>query len=472
MTRNTFASAVVNKVPARTDNGMSALQSSGDPLTELFYRIGAFRGQDVIPAFVSAYVKNPEVAIRIALWARDIRSGAGERKLFRDILNYLVKNDPEVAQRVMKRIPDLGRWDDLLVIEDDKLKFYAYRMIGDAIAAKNGLVCKWLPRKGHKAIELRNYFNMSPKQYRKTLVKLTKVVENDMCSKNWDSINFNQVPSVASSRYKKAFARHTSTYAEWVQKLVKGDKSVKVNASAIYPYDVIKGLNTYHINFSESNLNHIVAQWNALPNYIGDANILPLVDVSGSMTAPVSTGSKTSCLDVAVSLGLYCAEKNTGVFKDVFLTFSGNPQLLNLQGDILQKINQMIKSSCSMNTDLHKAIETILDTAKLNQVPAGEMPDILMVISDMQFDTCARYDDSAIEMIARKYRNAGYEMPKIVFWNLHASDNTPVSFRDHGTALISGFSPAIMKSVFSNQLEQFTPENVMLKTVMDSRYDF
>lgn len=335
-----------------------------------------------------------------------------------------------------------------------------------------GALCaKWQHRKGTIAIQLRNYLGMTPKQYRKTLVNLTKVVESQMCANDWDNINFSHVPSIASARYKKAFMRHTENYVKWTQALASGDKSVKVNASAIYPYDVISG----YINInSKAEVDHIVAQWNALPNWVGDASILPLVDVSGSMLCPAGgdvTKSNVSCLDVAVSLGLYLADKNKGKFKDTFLTFTSTPELLHLKGNIVEKMQQMKTSRWGMTTNLHSAFDKILSTAVKGNVPANEMPNILLILSDMQFNACIEHDDSAIEMIKRKYEDHGYEMPNVVFWNINAYDNVPVKFDKKGTALVSGFSPSIVKSILAADLEKFTPECIMLETIMNSRYD-
>jgi hypothetical protein len=214
-------------------------------------------------------------------------------------------------------------------------------------------------------------------------------------------------------------------------------------------------------------------QWEAMPNFIGDANVLPLVDVSGSMSCPAggyNSKSGTTCMDVAVSLGLYMADKNKGKFKDTFLTFSGTPELLHLKGNILDKCNQMVKSTWGMNTDLVKAMKKILDTAVQAGVPQAEMPEMLLIMSDMQFDRCAKFDDSAMQMIERKFEAAGYAIPKIVFWNLNASDNVPVKYDKRGFALVSGFSPAIMTAVLGGDTEQFTPEAIMLKAVMVDRY--
>jgi hypothetical protein len=469
---NTFVNAVANQ-EARTANGMKARKSTANKAVDLFFNIGASRGKNIVPAFTAAYVEDKDLALRIALWARDARGGAGERQLFRDILKHLEKTDKAAASAMLAKVPELGRWDDIFVVTDKDLKTQAYTMLGDALRASNGLAAKWTPRKGKVAAEIRAFFGMSPKQYRKSLVALTKVVETQMCAGDWDNINFSHVPSVASARYKKAFNRHTPKFAEYVNALVKGDPTVKVNAAAVYPYDVLKGvINHYGLSLGKTELDHVVAQWDALPNYVGSANILPLVDVSGSMTCPAGKNSGTTCLDVAVSLGLYLADKNQGKFKDTFLTFSSKPDLVTLKGNVVQKAQQMVKSHWEMGTDLHAALNKILDVAVKGNVPQAEMPEMLLILSDMQFNQCVRHDNSAMEMIERKYANAGYTVPQVVFWNLNSHDNVPVAADKSGAALVSGFSPSIMKALLAADMSEFTPEGIMRKTVMVDRYNY
>ena len=473
-----FVSAVQNQ-STRTANGMVARKSTANACVDLFFKIGASRGKDVTKDFVAAFAEDKDVALRIAQWVRDVRGGAGEREIFRQILKYLDKHQPTDAARLLMKVPEIGRWDDIFVVESTANKQKAFAMLGDALRAKNGLAAKWTPRKGELAVEIRNFFGMTPKFYRKSLVEMTKVVEQDMCAKNWDEINFSHVPSVAHSRYKKAFFRNTQEYAKYVAELTKDPKdrnvNVKINAGAVFPYDVLKGvIGSYRNGYNATELNALQAQWDAMENFIGDANVLPLVDVSGSMSCPAggrASQSKTTCLDVAVSLGLYCADKNTGKFKDTFLTFSGSPELLHLKGNIVQKVQQMVSSNWGMNTDLVKAMEKILRVAKEGGVTQEEMPEVLLIMSDMQFDACARFDDSAMKMIARKYEAAGYEIPKIVFWNLNAADNVPAKYDATGVALVSGFSPAIMAAVLGGDTEQFTPRAIMMKAIGVPRYD-
>jgi hypothetical protein len=344
---NTFVNAVVNQ-EARTANGMKARKSTANACVDLFFKIGASRGKDITADFVAAFVENKELALRIAAWARDARGGSGEREIFRQIMKYLEKNGhAEEAVRLARKAPELGRWDDLLVFETPQLKQFSFELVKTALDQNNGLAAKWMPRKGDTAVELRNHFGWSPKFYRKRLVELTNVVETQMCAKEWNEINFSHVPSVASARYKKAFYKNaTEAYSAYVAELMKDPKDrtvqVKVNAGAVYPYDVIKGVSAYGNRYNTTETNLVIAQWDALENFVGDANVLPMVDVSGSMGCPAGKNTSVTCMDVAVSLGLYLADKNTGKFKDTFLTFSGSPELLNLKGNVVQKMQQMV----------------------------------------------------------------------------------------------------------------------------------
>ena len=467
-----FAEAIGNQ-EARTLNGMKARKSTANACVDLFYAIGASRGKNIIPQFTAAYVENADLALRIVQWARDVRGGSGEREIFRQVLTHLENTNPADAARLLVKVPELGRWDDLFVFKTQPLKSQAFTMLGDALRARNGLAAKWTPRKGDTAVEIRKFFGMTPKQYRKSLVNMTTVVETQMCSGSWDSINYSHVPSVAHSRYKKAFGRHGTTYAEYIAKLVKGEAGVKINANAIFPHDVLKGrIGGYgSTKWSKTELDVIEAQWNALPNYVGDASVLPLVDVSGSMITTAGKTGSTTCLEIAVSLGLYFADKNRGTFKDCMLTFSDKPQLVRLKGAINEKIDQMVSTDWGMSTNLHAAFDVILKTAVDNSVAPADMPATLIIFSDMQFNACVQNDDSAMEMIERKFEAAGYALPKVVFWNLNAGSNVPVKFDKKGTALVSGFSPAIAASVLGADPDAFTPEAIMLKAVMSDRYD-
>lgn len=466
-----FSSAVKNFNPsARTANGMAAHASSGSAVLDLFGKIGSSRGVNLTSLFDSALSENEDLALRVLLWARDIREGSGERAQFRSLLAHLDNKNPALARKLMAKVPELGRWDDLFAYTDWSNRRAAMDMIKAALDAGNGLAAKWMPRKGPLAVMLTKFMGLSPKAYRKLLVGLTKVVESQMCAKEWSEINFSHVPSVASARYQKAFGRNApEAYTAYISELKKPQseraEGVKINAGAVYPHDVVKSVFSGNTAVADE-------QWKALPNYVGDARILPMVDVSGSMgSLHYAYKGQVHPIEVAVALGLYLSDKNTSSFKDLFLTFSERPEFVQVSGSLSQKINKMSTSAWQMNTNLHAAFDSILRVAQQGRVAAADMPQVLLILSDMQFDACARFDDRASQMIARKYEAAGYAMPKIVFWNLNgAHASTPVRFDDLGIAHVSGFSPAIMKSVLANDLEDYTPYNVMLKTLMKDRY--
>jgi len=471
------------RLVARTENGMRARTTTSSAALDLFGSIGAMRGKDVIPAFTKAFAENQDLALRIAQWARDVRGGSGERQIYRDILLFLERNNPQllIESRLLDNLPELGRFDDLLIFSNERVKNKALQVFVRALRGGNGLAAKWAPRKGAKANDLRNALRMTPRQYRKFIVGMTNVVEQDMCARNWNEINFSHVPSLAMTKYMTAFHRNApEAFTAYKEALKRNDGTAKVNAGAVYPHDVIRKLGrasswSHVFNVNYENVAVAEAMWNALPDYMNGKNVLAMSDVSGSMDASVGGGSSVSCMDVSVALGLYVSTKSKGAFRNHLLTFSGGSDLYKLQGNSLaEKIQYMHQkgSDWGTNTNLHRAFEQILGHALRYRVPASDMPEMLLILSDMQFDQCARFDDSAMQMIRRKYEDAGYEMPQLVFWNLRDAGNKPVHFRDNGVALVSGFSPAIMESILAVELEKFTPEAVMLKAVGKERYNW
>jgi hypothetical protein len=463
-----------------TANGAVTNASSLNSNVDLFFLGGASRGKDIIPTFVKALVEDSEVAIRILSWIRDARGGAGERETFRKLFSYVLKSEPALASRLLVKVPELGRWDDVLMTFGTPIEREALRMIAFALnEVKDGLCAKWMPRQGAEANKIRSYMKLTPKQYRKLVVGLSNTVEQKMCARDWTGIVYPHVPSVAAGRYQKAFLKHDpSGYAVYKEKLVTGE--AKINASVAYPYDVIRSL-------QHGDKAVAVAQWKALPNYLegSDENIMPVVDVSGSMMS-VASGSVTA-LDVAISLGLYVSERMGGVFKDTFMTFSGSPQMLKLKGDLSQRYDQMARGDWGMNTDIGAVFKLILNAAVAGKVDQKEMPTKILILSDMEFDACVttgstakagRYSTggsavsvSAMEFIEQEYAAAGYKVPQIVFWNLNGrAGNSPVTYNKVGAALVSGFSPSIVKSVLGG--EEMTPISIMLKTVMIAKYDF
>ncbi|MCX7595652.1 MAG: DUF2828 domain-containing protein [Fischerella sp.] len=470
-----FKQAVENTATyGKTANGADTLDTSMSKLVDLFFMIGASRGKDITAQFEAAYQENASLARKILFWARDVRGGAGERQTFRNLLKFIEKNHPGDVVNLIPHVPEFGRWDDLLVFESQAARDLAFFQIKEALLTKqNGLCAKWMPRQGADAVALRNYLGLTPKGYRKLLVGLTKVVEQQMCANKWTEIDYSHVPSLAAARYQKAFSRHDAAgYKAYKESLVRGE--AKINAAAVYPYDVVKSL---------AQGDAVVAreQWKALPNYVGDQLILPMVDVSGSMSCPVGGNKNLKCIDVAVSLGLYLADKNTGPFKDMFLTFSSRPKIQVLKGDILSKYNQLTTSEWGVSTNLSAAFEEVLRVGQENKVPEADMPKYILILSDMEFDDATGervdiydYDHKPVKVTAMadieaQYMAAGYTVPKVIFWNLNArAGNVPVKYNKDGTALVSGFSPAIMKSILA--AEKIAPFDIMMATISSERY--
>ena len=461
---------------AVTENGMATNSSSLNFCVDLFFTIGAMRGQDkerLIRNFSLAFNEDPTRAMKILFWARDVREGAGERQIFKDILVYLVENQSETLKKNIGLISEYGRWDDLLVLAGTKLEEEAFSQVQIAIEAGNGLCAKWMPRKGTIAQRLREFMKMSPKQYRKTLVNLTNVVETKMCANQWEAIEYGKLPSLASARYQKAFwKRDGERYKLYVEKLTKGEE--KINAGAVYPYDVTKSL-------ERGNKDVANAQWKALPNFMEGSTerVLPVVDVSGSMMSAVGGNGNVTCMDVSISLGLYISERNEGAFKDAFITFSAEPQLQILKGTLNERFLQLRRADWGYNTDLQKVFTLILDQAVKNNVPESEMPTKILVLSDMEFDAAihsssvfssnTQWSPTAQQMIQKMFGDAGYKMPEIVYWNIQSrGENIPVSFNESGTALVSGFSPSILKSLLKGEI--VSPQQIMDETILSERY--
>lgn len=457
--------------------------SSLSAVVDLFFKAGASRGRDLTRDFRAALAENADLALRLALWARDVRGGAGERKHFRDWLGSLARGsahtgDHKQAMQLALRTPEVGRWDDLLVLIDTPLEVFAAELIGAALAEGNGLCAKWMPRKGEVASKLRRLLGMTPKGYRKTLVNLSETVEQLMCAGKWDEIEFRKVPSVAFSRYARAFTRRVpEKFTGFVEKVEKGEQ--KINASAIFPVDVIASLrraiaqgahafyDKRHSILETTPVRAACEQWKALPDFMDpSARALVIADTSGSMFSPEINGATP--MDVAVSLAMYMSERASGPFKDAFITFSTRPKLQVLKGTLLERIRQLYTAEWAGSTDLGAAFDLILNAAKAARLPESEMPSVIFVVSDMAFNG-AVYAPRDYDHVRKLYREAGYEMPTVVFWNVRDSGNKPVSILDKNTALVSGYSPAVAKSVFS--CKDIDPLALVLHTIGSSRYD-
>lgn len=468
---NTFVNNINSGVTSEvfyTENGALTNGSSGSSCLDLFFEFGASRNKDITQLFSKAYLENADLATRILLYGRDAREGVGERETFRKLVKVFetFQTDSDIIVKLIAKIIELGRWDDLTAFEQKNNKFLAYKTWWISILKKDGLACKWAPRKGPYASEFRSLLRISPKEYRKAIVAGSNTVEQLLCARTPELIELEKVPSVAAARYRKAFARKIpEKFTSFVEKLNKGE--AKVHASAVFPHDVIRDISSEWSSrrIDNNQRDYIVNQWNSLPDFIGNESFIPMIDVSGSMEVSISGSVKA--IDVALGLGLYAAERNKSAFKDCFLQFSTNSRLDKLEGNIVQKLKAIDRSSWSGSTDIQNAFRVILNHAINNRVSEDNMPKTLVIFSDMEFNACIR--GTNYDSIRDQYESSGYKLPKIVFWNLNSrGKNIPVKMHDHNTMLVSGFSPAIAKSVLNGKASN--PYQVMLDAVSGERY--
>jgi hypothetical protein len=437
-----------------TTNGAITNQTSGKECLDLFQRIGNMRYSDrlqILEDFSTAYKEDKELATQVLFWARAARIGSGERKTFHTILREIGKTSPDFISDNAKTIAELGYWKDLIEY------FHIPKVISvfaQSIRDKDRLACKWAPR---KCAVLRDELGFTNREYRKWLKKYSETVEQSMSEKEWSEINYSSVPGSAMRRYSGAFTKQDSKrFDEW-----KEDKTSKASVSATYPHEVLA--------CDDDKLAQKL--WDNLPDLLEDSteNILPMIDTSGSMFGMPLT--------VALGLGVYLAQRNKSEFKDMFLSFSESPELIKLEGDTIGEIMRNAEGAhWGMNTDFEKAYMHILRLAKKHNVMKDSMPTMILVLSDMQFDESqgggwgSNTPMTHFSHMEEEYEKAGYDFPKIVFWNLDAHFGTPAKCSDDSVAMVSGFSPSIMKAILN--AEEFNPISVMMEALKDIELDY
>ena len=430
-----------------TTNGAKTNSTSGKECLDLFTRIGNMRYDDrlrILEEFDKAYQDDKQLATQVLFWARAARVGSGERKTFHTVLREIGKTSPDFISDNAKTIAGLGYWKDLIEY------FHIPKVISvfaQAIRDKDRLACKWAPR---KCAVLRDELGFTNREYRKWLKRYSETVEQVMSEKEWKDINYSSVPGSAMRKYSRAFTKQDSKrFDEW-----KNDKTTKASVSATYPHEVLA--------CDDAALADKL--WDNLPDFLEESeeNILPMIDTSGSMFGEP--------LAIAISLGMYLAERSKGEFNDMFLTFDESPQLVKIVGDDVQtRLSNISQAEWGMNTDFEKAYMHILRVAKKHNVMKDSMPSMLLVLSDMQFDDSQR-NMPHFNHMKEEYEKAGYELPKIVFWNLACHYGTPAQCSDDSVAMVSGYSPSIMKAILN--AEEFNPISVMMEALKDFEIDY
>jgi hypothetical protein len=455
-------------------NGDLCYATTGNSLLNFFAKAGnitknantpTYYGSDSLSGlilFKEAWEYDNYKAMQLAMWVRDIRGGAGNRQAFRDIITWLGYNYPQWILANLSFIPQVGRWDDLLSLRSTICEQKALEIWVDAIKNKNGLAAKWAPRERSNPTvfkAMRKIAKMSPKDYRKLLASNTNVVEGLMCDNKWEDVNYNSVPSVAISRLATTFhIRDLNRFKAWKQSLSDKKSGNKVNAAALFPHDCIKTLNSGDAELAN-------AQFDALPNFIDGTKlrILCVADFSGSMITPVL--NDITAMDVAMGLSLYCSEKigEGNPFYRKFIPFSDNSELVHWREMTFSEAARKCKNGYCGSTNIKGALLKILEYAKLFNVTNEQIPNCLMILSDMQFDCSCSDDETSVESAMREWEEAGYARPKIVYWNLCKYDGYASNVVHKDVALVSGFSPSILKPVLDG--EDFTPITIMERAI-------
>jgi len=473
-----------------TENGAYTLKSANSACLDLFGTIGALRNAeetDIINRFARAYKEDASMAMKILFFARDVRGGLGERRVFRIILHWLAQTHPQSVLNNMPWIAEFGRYDDLLCLWDtlcqhEMIAFMKAQLEKDLDAMQQNrsvsLLAKWLPSVNatsketvYAAKRLAKALGMQEALYRKTLSSLRsylQITENYLREKDY-SFAYQEQPSGAMMKYRAAFWRNDGErYQQYLDAVSSGEKML--HTGTLTPYEVIRPVLQGGGWFTPANLSlqdrkSLDITWNALADYTSGENALVVVDGSGSMY-----NHNCLAISVALSLGIYFAERNTGIFHNHFITFSTTPKLVEIKGrDIYEKVQHCAKYNEAANTDLQRVFDLILQTAIQHQLPQEQMPSSLYIISDMEFDACiAQGSVTNFEFAKKKYQDAGYHLPQVIFWNVDSRNTQqPVSAHDTGTALVSGCSSRLFAMLAKKQLN---PYNYMTDILSSERY--
>lgn len=468
-----------------TENGAAAYRSTQSDCLDLFAAIGALHREsdkEILTRFFHAYAEDADLAMKILFFARDVRGGAGERRVFRTILGELARREPQSVEKNLWHIAEYGRYDDLLALmgtpcEPMTLQHIGSQLAADQAAMQTGrpisLLAKWLPSVNasnpqtvRQAKHIARALGMQDVQYRRTLSALRArlhLLENSLRQRDY-TFDYSAQPSRAMFKYRKAFLRNDGErYGAFMARAAEGTE--KLHTGALTPYEIIRPfLQDPPVSAREREAIH--ATWKAQEDFAGGGSTLVVVDGSGSMY----WGANPLPAAVALSLGIYYAERSTGPFRNHFVTFSETPQLIEIKGkDICEKVQYCQEFNEAANTNLQKVFELILRTALRHRVPQEEMPTRLCIISDMEFDACTK--DSSLtnfEYAKGLFAQNGYQLPEVVFWNVSSrNQQQPVTKNEQGVALVSGSSPRIFSMLQGNLL---SPWAFMMQVLGSDRY--
>lgn len=477
-----------------TENGAVAYSTTSNALLDLFAQVGALRPRseaEIAQKFADAFHVDALLATKMLFYAGNVRGGLGERRTFRVCLKWLAQNHPSIVVKNMALIPHFNRWDSVFVLVGTKAETAMWEFIAEtlnsdmAILVNNkkaeqtssiSLLAKWMPTetassKDTKALAKKAIKNLgvTPREYRKMLSALRKylaVVERSMSKREWNRISYAAVPSYAMKNYRKAFDKHDPVrFANYKASLVKGE--TKINASTLFPYDLVaKYIGNSWRMYSTHEDAIIEAQWKALPNYVkGKNNFLVMADVSGSMAGrPMQT---------SVGLATYFAQHNQGAYHNLYMTFTDRPHFIQLREgcSLAEACRQVMMTDVGFNTNLEAAFDYILKHAVTNRISALEMPEALVVVSDMEIDKYMRpgYNWDFVRTQKAKFKAYGYKLPKLIMWNVEARKDTFLS-QSEDVLFVSGQATSSFRDLCAT-LDGKTAWDFMLEVLNNKMYD-
>ena len=477
-----------------TENGGVKHKSTLNKVLDMFAMGGSMRNRsegDIVNMFKDAYSEDRTLALRCLFYLRDIRGGQGERRFFRACIKWLATSYPKEMESLIHLVAEYGRYDDLFELfgtpVENSMMGYIWFII-----RKDGdhLVYKWMPSINTSSKETQargrkfaRAFGLTEREYRKMLSegrKACHLVETLMSQQKWDQIAFDKLPSRAGLLYKNAFMRREETKERYAAFM--NSKETKVNASILTPVEIAHQIfNSHGWNApSATERNAWQKYWDNLKDYYGGKEEpgIAIVDTSGSMYGQP--------LEAAVSMGAYIAERGKGPFQNHFITFSNNPQLVEFTGvDIYDKFQRAKSAEWGGSTNIEAVFDMLLNTALKHHTAKEDMPKTLYIFSDMEFNGCittgprradsywyssgninANQIDTVIEAQARKWQQYGYEVPRIIFWNLDARhENIPAIGEKF--SYVSGFSMNMVECILSGK----DGVDLMLEKLNSNRYD-
>lgn len=499
-----------------TTNGAVAYSTTSSALLDMFTKLVSYRSLDekqIVTDWRKAFNENPYLAMRFLFYAYDVRKGCGERRFFTIVSKDIAGNGgAKIINNLVELIPEYGRWDMLYNFVPFKDCHKEIRHIlqtqfsSDLDNMKKNkpisLMAKWLKSANSHNTETRKLglwtakqLNMTERNYRKSLSALRKyldVVERKMSSDNWQAIDYeNGVCSRANLNYNKAFLRHdTERRQAFLNALKTGE--AKINASVANPCDIVNkymNLNARWYGLPQRADDTLEGMWKALPDMIpDDKGMLVVCDCSGSMQSGIGSNTNMRCIDVAMSLAIYCADHLKGAFANKYITFSADPHIVrfNDNDSLCNKLRKTLECQDCSNTNLEKVFDLILKTAIDNHSPQSDLPERILIVSDGEFDsmcdannTVNRYgwsssrtpvDKTFMQSIAKRFKNAGYKMPTIVHWRVSTRATTALPFKmdDRGAIMVSGYSTNLLKMVLSDKTN---PMDALLEQLNVPRYD-